>query len=194
MINHKYKFTLTLLPKTGSTSLSDHPCTKNAGNVRRHYDTLPKNLEGYLNVATCRNPFSRVVSTWKYWNLRLHWEKHPTTGFSHFVKNYANMKAKIIRLFGKKEKIHFYTCTEGVALSTDKRLSYTDIDFWIRTENLQENFNTFCDKVGIKKMNLPCHNKSKHKHYTEYYDDETRKIVAEKYAKDIEYFGYEFGD
>jgi len=202
VISHEHKFVLVLLPKTGTTSLasviSNNPGLYNdvklGSGVGRHYDMLGESELNYFKIATCRNPFPRVVSLWKYWNRRLSKKDVPTTGFSYFVKNYTKMQKKILRCswVGTKDKIHFCTCVVGVSLSTHNRLSHTDIDFWIRTENLQKDFNTICDKIGIPRQQLPRKNETKHKHYTEYYDEETKQIVAERYAKDIEYFNYEF--
>ena len=67
-------------------------------------------------------------------------------------------------------------------------------DFIGRFENLQEDFNTVCDKIEIPQHQLPHCNKTNHKHYTEYYDAELREIIANRFREDIEYFGYKFGE
>jgi hypothetical protein len=199
MISHKYKFVIILLPKTGTTSIQNFLASKDRKTTcwpgpERHYDEIKENVKDYYMTSTCRNPYDRVVSLWKYWDNRLRYRGHLTTEFSYFVKDYERMQKKICRVFNKYEKIHFCTCVDSVALSTDNRLSHTDIDFWVKTENLQQDFNIVCDKIGIPRQQLPHENKTRHKHYTEYYDDETRSIVAERYARDIERFGYKFGE
>ena len=47
-------------------------------------------------------------------------------------------------------------------------------------------------KLGYEVPQLPVLNKYKHKHYSEYYDDETREFVGYLFKKDIDAFGYKF--
>jgi hypothetical protein len=41
---------------------------------------------------------------------------------------------------------------------------------------------------------VPHHNKSERTHYADYYDDESRALVQQIYARDIELFGYRFDE
>jgi hypothetical protein len=153
------------------------------------------NLDEYFKFTFVRNPFDRLVSSFFYisrystWKLDVAMRKQFKLGdvdFSFFVKNILLLilKNPDRRPRHFKSQFDFFFSNNGESL----------IDFVGRCEDFQEDFNIICDKIKIPRKQLPYKNASKHKHYTEYYDDETRQIVAEKYAKDIEYFGYEFGE
>ena len=131
--------------------------------------------DSYFKFAFVRNSWDRMVSSWQM--------QMPNISFSKFLKMYPYKDDTDLIWHTLPMWIHIYDNQKNIL-----------VDFIGRFENLQEDFNTVCDKIGIPRQELPHKNKNKHKHYTEYYDDETREIVAEKYAKDIEYFGYEFGE
>lgn len=192
IISEKHNFIYIAVPKTGTTSvhnvfsnLDDETLfieRKNRNRKDRVNQSLYKHIKGpilkkeiknynkYFKFAFNRNPWDRVVSWFTYGDYRMNSDWLSRSNLEKFPKFFwANQSEWLF---------------EG-----DSCL----VDFLGRFENLQEDFDTICDKIVIPRQQLPHKNKTNHKHYTEYYNDETKQIVAEKYAKDIEYFGYEFG-
>ena len=211
MVNHKCKFIFVHIPKTGGTSIEaylysifknnsfkDSNRLQKGGYIPKHklfaqHATL-KQLKNELNVpvddyfkfTVCRNPFERAVSDY-FWCSRLLQTPKPFKDYLLVRNGYE----KLNHLESNKGRgDHFYTQFEFIEINGRSK-----IDFIIRFENLQKDFNIVCGKLKIPHHNLPHNNRSKNrKHYTEYYDDETREIVAKKFAKDIEFFGYKFGE
>jgi hypothetical protein len=126
-------------------------------------------------IMSIRNPFDRMIS-WYFDTIKRRFREfdYKSLSFADAIKNRPEWVNRLIPL-------------------SEFNKGTTNINY-IRFENLQQDFDIVCDKIGIARQQLPHENKTKHKHYTEYYDDETCEIVAEKYAKDIEYFRYKFGE
>jgi hypothetical protein len=68
------------------------------------------------------------------------------------------------------------------------------VDFVGRFESLESDFRQACRIIGLRPIPpLPHANNSHRKrHYSAYYDDESVEWIRERFAKDIDYFGYKF--
>jgi len=203
IISHEKKFIYIATPKTGTTSIHHHLKKYNSircnGNFKSKY-FLHANTEtafgilteAYLNpkdyfIFSCtRNPWERCVSEYFFICKRFQEPKRKLLR-KYYNQNLPSFEQWIIEYNANSYFPAHDSCQVDVI---QPHLTSTTMRF----ENLQEDFNIICDKIGIPRQKLPHRNKINHKHYTEYYDEETKEIVAEKYAKDIEYFGYEFGE
>jgi len=191
MISHKHKFIFVHIPKVAGFSITSRLGVPVVGH--RTLSSILKNNTGcigYLKLAFVRNPWDRTVSAFHYMRKGGCGE-HNQDDYRDFKKYFNEPKS-----FEEFIKSNTFNAVVDNQQHFKAMTYYLDgnLDFIGRFENLQEDFDIVCDKIGIPQQKLPHKNKSKHKHYTEYYDDETREIVAEKYAKDIEYFGYKFGE
>ena len=135
------------------------------------------NPDQYFKFTTVRNLWDREVSL--YHHMSTINKRHPNDP--------------------EKQKMHFDGTFEEFVRFSNPLISpdFEDFDYVVRYEFLQDDFATLCDKLNVHKPELPHidYGTARPKiDYKSYYHGNLQQIIAEKYAKEIEYFGYKFGE
>lgn len=217
LISHKYKFIFIHIPKCAGSSVSSCLIKKlypDATNIKKfftnfksddievfknsiHKDT-PQALRQHDNYTSIKNYlYSREIDIKEYFTfsfMRNPWER--AVSRYYYGKKMATKSKEPWAL-----KIANLSFLEFITSQPQQQLKWVEdidgevaVDFLSDGRFIQEDFDIICDKIGITKQNLPHSNKSDHKYYTEYYDNKTRKVIEEQSLKDIDYFGYKFGE
>ena len=221
VISKQYKFAFIHIPKCAGTSIEtaiNSYCDKGgfgynkqiSGHIQHAncQELCDLNMlsetqcNEYFKFAFVRNPWDRCVSEY-VWRIKqfgnfINGPVNVNNGVSHpnytkdWVRQNVTFKDFVKQNFPYQELSyhqHMKPQSDYIYDSTG-----AEIDFIGRFENLEKDFSFVCKKIFNKEILLPHKFKTNRTVYTEYYDEETKQIVAEKYAKDIEYFGYKFGE
>ena len=131
----------------------------------------PKEFAGYFTFAVVRNPYERTVSAWQ-WYRKVH---ACEMSFKDFLTT-------------NHEGNHNHPQTEFI--EDDGRII---VDKVYRYEKLDEVWKDLRRCFGI--THKPPHlNKTDRKHYSAYYDAETRALAEAMFGRDILLFDYHFED
>ena len=205
-ISHKYKAIIIHIPKNAGESMekklgiygkSENPLNTlwgihgnyvlqhlTASQMKRLYLTEDV-FNNYFKFAFVRNPWDKAVSEY-HWYLRY---GRPVT-FQDWVRT---LSARL----GVSENLHILEIGHNIPqykFIYDNQGSLL-VDLVGRFERLQDDFNRVCETIGMEDSTLPMSDQTSSKgrrHYREYYNDETKRIIAKIYEKDIELFGYEY--
>jgi Sulfotransferase family len=130
----------------------------------------------YLVFSAVRNPFDRLISSWKY--LR---------------STCARTLLVVLRQPPQLGHDYRHLTRPQIAILRDATSGRLVTDFLIRFERLQDDFNVLCDRLGKPRRQLHHLNPSgRQGDYRQYFDHETRELAEAMFAEDIAAFGYHF--
>ena len=163
-INDQYRFIFIENPKSGSTSIlkalseslnipiNRTPHLQNAhqtcDQIKQSY---PDKWDEYLKVTTWRDPYNRFCSSVNY----------PRHHHLRGLCNFEQMKQHI-------ERQYPYDTLKPFCQYCISQEKFTDgVNFIIKTDSIQEDYNQFCLKVGIPSVPIKNINTNNVKIYTE---------------------------
>jgi chondroitin 4-sulfotransferase 11 len=196
VISHRARCLFVHIQKTGGASIEsvlrhNDPAIASAEHEgRRHMSARemralvgPDSWSRYFKFAFVRNPWDRLVS-WYHMCIQV----PAPNRFACFVREHAPTFDEFVTkaTTGPGER----TTRNQLDYLTDDR-GEVIVDFIGRYEALHQDFARVQERLGLP-VALPHVNRSVHGDYRAYYSDETRDIVARRFAGDIRFFGYDF--
>ena len=125
-----------------------------------------------LYKFTCvRNPWDRMVSYYFRW--------------TRDAKDWARKEFR-------KMILKALSVADYLRLDESKEDPFDNVDYVMRFETLADDFRRVCAALNIPAKPLPKYNCSRREQYSRYYDDELRALIRERFALEIERFGYVF--
>lgn len=202
IISKPNKFVFIHIQKTAGTSITERLRRYHGYDVGFQHATikeLPKEYNDFFKFCFVRNPWDRLLS----WYMMFFNNQNTT---NNDFGNYIRRKSKNFSQFlnstdiidetelGKKKsnKPYYKSITFNQLDYITNNEEKVDMDFIGRFENLQDDYNRLCEKIGVVKYNLRKINSTSHDDYRRYYNDKDIDKVYNMYKRDIDYFGYEF--
>lgn len=137
----------------------------------------PEDFEGFFKFAFIRNPFDRFISYCAFMTREGgQFEQSPHGVMRHFIDNPPWHHV----LFQPQHT--FVAGADGSVLT----------NYLGRVEEMQHSYDEAAQHIGIPSRPLEKVNASSRRDYRDYYDQSLIDGVAKLYARDLEYFGYEF--
>lgn len=172
----------------------DHEQHDDAPTIRA---TLPpETWASYFKFSIARNPWDRALSYF-FWDHRQNSTLAPPKRLIHSLglpyDDFTPVKekfAEFVRGRTLENNDRFYVAGDG-----DDCGDGLCVDYVIRYEQLDEGSREVFSRIGVPDVKIPRLKTGMRKgkrHFTEYYDDETRDIVAELHRNDIRLFNYRF--
>jgi len=136
-------------------------------------------FKSYFSFAFVRNPWAWVLSRYTYTLKNSRHKRHQLVTDDGSFEGY-------LQWLSNEEEL-FYLQKDFVCNSEGERL----VNFIGKQEQLDNDFAHVCGAIGIN-ATLPVFNVSSSSSYRDFYTADSRKLVEDMYAEDIEYFQYKF--
>jgi hypothetical protein len=149
-------------------------------------EMLPRELfDRLFKFAFVRNPWDLQISS--YHHLR---RERP-----RLLEGIEDFSA-FLRWKLDPERHYQYHIDTSIDIQSDYLIDLDGriiVDFIGKYEQLQQDFNDVCGRIGIKPKTLPHKRRATDRNdYRKYYSDDTAQLVADFFKRDIENFGYTF--